>query len=106
MIPDYKQIYMDILREKFPEKLIDCKIKSKLEKLQTAIDVVRLNQLIFEETDFTVECKNQRLRSYDEESILNILSYQKKNDLTNLQVSDHFKISRNTITKWKSIFKI
>lgn len=106
MIPDYIQIYTDILKEKFPEKLIDSTVKSKLERLHTAIDILNFNQLIFGNKDFSVECKNQRLRSYDEESILKILIYQKENKLTNLQVSDHFKISRNTITKWRSIFKI
>jgi Fic family protein len=106
MAPDYKQIYTDILKEKFPEKLIDNTIKHRLERLHSAIDVLNFNQLIFGEPEYAVGFKNQRLRSYDEESILKILSYQKKNKLNNLQISNHFKISRNTITKWKAIFKI
>ncbi|MGI9581668.1 helix-turn-helix domain-containing protein [Chryseobacterium sp. RRHN12] len=105
MMPDYKQIYSDILEEKFPGKLSDPTIRLKLETLHSAFDILKFNQLIFGETGYTVERKNQRLRSYDKESILKILSYQKRNELTNLQVSGHFKISRNTIAKWKSIFK-
>ena len=45
-MPDYKQIYSDILTEKFPEKLIDSAVKRKLETLDSAIDVLKFNQLI------------------------------------------------------------
>lgn len=106
MIPDYKQIYTDILKEKFPEKLIDITIQNKLERLHSAIDILKFNQLIFGEPEYAVEFNNQRLRSYDEESILEILRYQKKNGLSNFQLGCHFKISRNTIAKWKMVFKI
>lgn len=102
-MPDYKQIYTDILEEKFPEKLSDTAIRLKLETLHSAFDILKFNQLVFGETEYIVERKNQRLRSYDKESILKILRYQKRNELTNLQVSDLFKISRNTIAKWKRI---
>lgn len=78
MIPDYKQIYTDILKEKFPEKLIDITIQNKLERLHSAIDILKFNQLIFGEPEYAVEFNNQRLRSYDEESILEILRYQEK----------------------------
>ncbi|MDR3024374.1 helix-turn-helix domain-containing protein [Chryseobacterium sp.] len=106
MIPDYKQIYTDILKEKFPEKLIDITIRHKLERLNLAIDILKFNQLVFGDPEYAVEFKSQRLRSYDEESILEILRYQKKNGLSNFQLGSHFKISRNTIAKWKTVFKI
>lgn len=106
MIPDYKQIYTDILEEKFPEKLIDTSIKLKLETLHSAIDILKFNQLIFGEPEYAVGFNNQRLRSYDQESILKILRYQKQNQLTNLQLGKQFKISRNTIAKWKTIFEL
>ncbi|AZB24355.1 MULTISPECIES: helix-turn-helix domain-containing protein [Chryseobacterium] len=106
MIPDYKQIYTDIIQERFPEKLTDTAIRHKLERLNSAIEVLKFNQLIFGEPDYAVGFNNQRLRSYDEDSVLEILRYQKKNGLNNIQLSHHFKISRNTITKWKAIFKV
>lgn len=106
MIPDYKQIYTDILEEKFPEKLIDATIRLKLETLHSAFDILKFNQLIFGEPEYAVGFNNQRLRSYDEDSILKILRYQKQNELTNLQLGKQFKISRNTIAKWKTIFKV
>ncbi|SDI59346.1 transposase [Chryseobacterium jejuense] len=106
MIPDYKQIYSDILQEKFPEKWTDVAIRNKLDTLSSALDILKFNQLVFGEPEYMIGFNSQRLRSYDEESILQILRYQKKNGLSNLQISNDFKISRNTITKWKSIFKI
>ena len=39
-------------------------------------------------------------------TILEILQYQKNNNLNNNQLADHFKLSRNTITKWKKIYII
>lgn len=105
MIPDYRQIYEDILREDFPEKWADAAIRNKLDTLDSSIDVLKFNMLVFEAPGYEMEFNNQRLRSYDEESIVKILTYQKKNGLSNLQLSHHFKISRNTIGKWKSIFK-
>lgn len=105
MCPDYKQIYLDILQEKYPEKLNNQLIKNKLNSLHSAVDVLKFDRLIFGEASGSVEFKNQRLRSYDEESILEILKFQKQNGMTNIQVSNHFKTSRNTIAKWKTIYK-
>jgi len=105
MTPDYKQIYTDILEEKFPEKLIDATVSLKLKTLHSAFDVLKFNQMVFGEPEYAVGFNNQRLRSYDEESILEILKYQKQNGLNNLQLGKHFKISRNTIAKWKTIFQ-
>lgn len=106
MTPDYKQIYSDILQEKFPEKWIDIEVRNKLDTLNSALDVLTFNKLVFGEPEYMVGFNNQRLRSYDKESIVKILRYQKQNRLSNMQISNDFKISRNTITKWKSIFKI
>lgn len=106
MCPDYKQIYSDIINEKFPDKLSDPVIISKLNSLNTTVDILNFDKLIFGEAKYAVEFSNQRLRSYDKNSILEILEYQNKNKLTNIEVANHFKTSRNTISKWKNIFKI
>lgn len=106
MTPDYKQIYTDIIEEKFPEKIDDIKIMRKIERISSAIDIITLNNLIFGKSELLTECGNQKLRSYDHKSIVNILEYQKKNKLNNAETANHFKMSRNTISKWKRIFKI
>lgn len=103
MGPDYKQIYTDIIEEKFPEKINDSRIMQKIEGISNVIDIITLNKLIFGEPELLLACGNQKLRSYDQKSILNILEYQKKNKLNNTETANHFKMSRNTISKWKRI---
>lgn len=104
-MPDFKLIYTDIINEKFPDKMNDPVIRSKLDTLNTAVDILKFNILVFGESEYTILSKSQRLRSYDEASIREILDYQSKNKLTNTETGNHFKISRNTIAKWKSFFK-
>ncbi|CAI8771427.1 helix-turn-helix domain-containing protein [Chryseobacterium sp. IT-36CA2] len=101
--PYYKKIYTDILQIKFPEKIDECQSILSKEKLGV-LDIIKLNQKIFGIEEISSE--NQRLRSYDDETIIQILEYQKKYKLNNTQLSNHYKLSRNTITKWKSCFKI
>ena len=103
MGPDYKQIYTDIIEEKFPEKIGDIKIMQKIEGISSVIDIITLNKMVFGEPELLIECGNQKLRSYDHKSIVNILDYQKKNKLNNTETANHFKMSRNTISKWKRI---
>jgi len=44
---------------------------------------------------------NQRLKAYDEYSIQLILKYQEDNYLTNIELAALFRLSRNTVAKWK-----
>lgn len=104
MSPNYQQIYLDIIAEKYPEKMYDSKINEKVNNLVTILDIISLNDLIFEKRNLNIENHNQKLRSYDKKSILTILDYQKKNNLNNSQLSKHYKLSRNSISKWKKIF--
>lgn len=104
MSPNYQQIYLDIIAEKYPEKMYDSKINEKVYNLVTILDIISLNDLIFEKRNLNIENHNQKLRSYDKKSILAILDYQKKNNLNNSQLSKHYKLSRNSISKWKKIF--
>lgn len=102
--PDYNKIYLDLLERKFPDKL---KIyESLLIKNPTlsVLDVIRLNESIFTDEYKKDQNKNQKYKSYDKAAIIKILTYQKKNCLNNLQLSNHFKLSRNTVTKWKKKF--
>lgn len=101
--PYYKKIYMDILTMNFPEKIDECNSILAKEEL-CVLDIIQLNQRIFGSEEISSE--NQRLRSYDDETIIQILKYQKKNGLSNTQLSNHYKLSRNTITKWKNYFKV
>ena len=97
--PNYKRIYSDILNKRYPEKKEVC--KQIIQKANLSVfDVIKLNEKIFG----TNQSKNQKLRSYSKSDILKILDYQKKNNLNNSQLANHFKLSRNTVAKWKKLF--
>ncbi|UOU97078.1 hypothetical protein MUU74_11295 [Chryseobacterium daecheongense] len=67
------------------------------------IDIIELNRKVFETMDLETEKFNQKLRSYNTTSIIKILDYQEKNSLNNTQLAKHFKLSRNTVAKWKKM---
>jgi len=100
---NYKKIYTDILRKKFPEKEACCRNLLDKESL-SVLDIIELNVRIFGKPDHPTQLSNQKLRSYNTSDILQILDYQKKGGLNNTTTAHHFKLSRNTITKWKKLF--
>lgn len=104
LYPNYKRIYTDILRKKFPHKIKECASILKKENL-FALDIIQLNNTIFSGLEREKEIINQKFRSYTPTDIAKILSYQDKSKLNNTQVAKHFKISRNTLAKWKKHFK-
>lgn len=100
--PNYHRIYSDIIASKFPNRMEE--FKSVFSKgLLSAIDVITLNQKLF---GISEESNNQRLRSYSSSDIVQILEYQKKSKLNNSELANHFKLSRNTISKWKKKFLV
>ncbi|WP_126653733.1 helix-turn-helix domain-containing protein [Chryseobacterium aureum] len=103
MKPDYRKIYQDIIELKHPEKEANCRNILQNEVLSLK-DVMKLNSIIFENV-ITTSTFNQRHKSYDKEMIFYILDYQKKNKLNNIQLAAKFKMSRNTVTKWKKLFR-
>ena len=100
--PDYKLIFTDILDKKFPHKKE--KYHILLKKNLSAIEIIELNNSIFGTSNKEQQSENQKYRSYSKSDILKILDYQKKHKLNNSQLSKHFKLSRNSVTKWKKMF--
>lgn len=100
--PDYIKIYTDILNINYPHKKEVCKDILKKVEL-TAIDVIKINQLIFGDSK-KPEKSNGKHRSYEDSDILQILTYQKNHQLNNIELAHVFKLSRNTVTKWKKKF--
>ncbi len=100
---NYKKIYADMLHSKSLAKNKGFKEFFKKVELN-ALDVIELNEKLFGIKDKESEQFNQRHRFYNESAILEILDYQKKNGLNNLQLAKHFKLSRNTVSKWKKMF--
>lgn len=98
--PDYKRIYSDMLRLKYPEKANDCKSILSGQQL-SALEVIQINEIIFPQKKTRGIRFNQAYRAYSKEEIMKILDYQKKHYLNNSQLAIHFGLSRNSITKWK-----
>lgn len=93
--PDYIKIFSDIISEKFPEKASICKHFLEKEKL-SSLDVITLNRILFNDCSI----KNEH-KSYDQESIIQILEHQKKNKMTDSEIATLFRLSRNTLSGWK-----
>ncbi|UUV22312.1 helix-turn-helix domain-containing protein [Paenimyroides aestuarii] len=104
IVPNYKKIYVDLLEKKYPHKKNDCAAFLSKEKL-TSMDVLLLNDLIFGKKIKEQQDINQKYKSYDAASIEKILNYQKKHNLNDSELALHFKLSRNTVAKWKKIFQ-
>lgn len=101
--PDYHRIYSDIIKLKYPEKERYCQHLLATQYL-SALDIIQLNNIIFSDLGKESLIFNQKHRSYDESTILQILDYQKKNKLSNTQLANKLNMSRNTIAKYKKIY--
>lgn len=102
MKPDYKRIYSDILDKKFPEKRKNYHHFFSKDYF-TTIDVLKINNEIFATENDIQKRINQKHRSYQMGDILQILEFQKKHKLSNIALANYFKLSRNTVAKWKRI---
>ncbi len=103
--PLYRQLYADMIRDKYPEKAALC-AKFLQKKEWIALDVIQINEILFgskkDRSDVEID---QKHRAYDAESILKILRYQRDNMLSNSEISAKYGLSRNTLSKWKKAFK-
>lgn len=102
--PNYQKIYKDLITKKYPD--IEGKCQSILAKKDLSVmDIIKLNQLILpEDIRHDGSISSQKHRSYDKETILQFLKYQEENDMNNKELALHFRLSRNSITKWKRLF--
>lgn len=101
--PNYNKIYNDIIAKKFPDKKeLCCHLLRK--KSLSVLDIIEINELLFQSKKRDSNIANQKFRAYDKSTILQILDFQKKNGLSNTQLALHYKLSRNTVAKWKKQF--
>jgi hypothetical protein len=101
--PNYKRIYHDILKEKYPEKLQDAKVLYLLDNLKTVDDILKINALVSDSSRKS-STNNQKLKNYDKQTVLKLLQYQKKHQLSTKFMSKKYNMSRNTISKWWKLF--
>lgn len=94
--PNYQKIYEDLIKCKGLEDHIT------VPKLERSIDIIKFNKLISNQQES--EIVTQQGKSYDEDSILELLHYQRQYDMSNTQLALEFKLSRNTVARWKKIY--
>ncbi len=102
---NYKEIYFSLIKEKFPEKLNDPKIKWRLEHLDSAINVIELNDLLFHNGKRESNITDSRLRSYTEDEIIRILKYQERFKKSNTDIVNKYGMTRTTLNSWKKRFQ-
>ncbi|BEV03768.1 helix-turn-helix domain-containing protein [Chryseobacterium gambrini] len=99
--PNYKLLFQDIINDEFPYKLHMCQSILSKKKI-SSLDIISLNTILFgKQEDMEIDNFNHKHRCYDPEAIREILNYQNKYNLNNSQLAIHFKLSRNTVTKWR-----
>ncbi|WP_228439982.1 helix-turn-helix domain-containing protein [Chryseobacterium phocaeense] len=101
--PDYKRIYEDLIKIKFPDKEAKC-IRILRKKKLSELDIINLERIIFGKLSHEESSKNKRHRSYDKAVIFKILKHQKIHGLTNTELAVHYGLSRNTVAAWKKRF--
>jgi len=99
--PNYYRIFEDLIRDKFPDKARD--LITAMPTTINSLDVIELNERIFKKAN---KAYNQRLKSYDANSVKTMLEYQQEYGLNNSEMADLFRLSRNTITKWKRAHQV
>lgn len=103
--PNYQRIFEDMITKKCPERKEE--FRHYLRKKQFSImDVITLSSKIFNLKDKETLIFNQKHKSYDEQTILKMLAYQEKEMLNNIELANHFNLSRNTVTKWRRLYEI
>lgn len=102
--PNYNALYADLIQKKYPTRLKEIE-KYLSKEILTALDVIQINDLLFSNKTKTKLKVDQQLRSYQKEEILAILKYQQKNSLNNTQLALRFRLSRNTVSKWKKLYE-
>ncbi|RKT01690.1 helix-turn-helix domain-containing protein [Chryseobacterium defluvii] len=104
MKPNYHKIYNDLIEKKYPEKKQGCLAILSKQQL-SAMDIIELNRIIFNPENREGMKINQKHRSYDKLTIIQMLDYQKENGLNNTELAKHFSLSRNSVAKWKKYFE-
>lgn len=95
---NYELIFEEMAATKRQE--INIQLKNACQNIHKNLDVLSINKTIVGEG----EKQDASLCSYTENDIFYILKYKQDNNLNNSQTANHFKLSRNTVTKWIKIY--
>jgi aryl carrier-like protein len=105
MRTNYKEIYLNLISEKFPKKLEDPKVMWKLEHLDSALNIIELNDLLFHNGKREINITDSRLRSYTQDEIIRILKYQEQYKKSNTDIINKYGMTRATLNTWRKRFQ-
>lgn len=95
-------IFKDLIATKYPDKKEEYKDYLNKRNLNQ-LDVLKISELIRKHSSNAVYNLSQKHKAYNQNTIQKILRYQKVYELNDSEVARHFKMSRNTIKKWKDL---
>ncbi len=104
---NFRTLYLDFLED---SQELSSQIRQRLIREFSAsqdeyiafIRLQEINELIRHDlSKIRPQNRIQLLKSYDERYIRYILNYQKTYRLSNVQIALEFKLSRNTIARWR-----
>jgi|SRR5690606_483767 len=100
--PDFGRIFQEIAQKKEHSESLIGHIAGIKE--WNSLNVIKTSEKVVEKPDGENLKLNRTHRAYDEQSVKEILKYQKINNLNNSEMMMLFKVSRNSISKWKKMF--
>jgi transposase len=102
----YKKLFRDMILDSSNLTITQKnKFLKKVEALSNIRSVMRLSKELEPYLERThVSSKRGSLRAFDKAFILKVLREQKKKSLSNSDIRRKYKLSRNTIAKWKKLF--
>jgi len=101
--PNYKIIYTDILKKKFPYKEKECESLMNKENL-AAHDIIKLNEKIFGKTSNTSEKLNRKLLSYSKSDILKCWTIRKNTTLIIASLPGTLNLAGTALLNGKKVF--
>ena len=103
----YQNIYLDLIHSltSIDPKTLNI-LKDKVKMMESYQDILEINNLIRREmgVSHSLLIEEQNLKAYDETLIQKILNEQERDMLSNRRTAMKYKMSRNTLAKWKRIF--
>ncbi|MCD9855717.1 hypothetical protein LUD75_13420 [Epilithonimonas sp. JDS] len=103
MKPNYTKIYLDLIKFRKKDDVISDSLLEKINNIKIVKDVLEIERELFKNDN---SAYNQKLRCYDEKTVKSILEHQRLNKITNTELGQKYKVSRNTIAKWRKIYSI
>ena len=99
--PDYAKIFRDMAAK----RNIDTTAALPQKKSYSSIDVININEKLFAKQTKESFAFNQKHRAYDKKTIELLLTYQHRHELSNSEMARLFKLSRNTLSRWKAKYQ-